>query len=154
HYAYKVIERDFSQKLCGKHREGHFDGVLTVMMKFFTLVKPHRSYWGEKDYQQLQLIMNMVNTFFMDIEIIPCATTRDQENLALSSRNRRLTPEQIELARQFPKLLEAKLPLDTIKENLEKLGFSVDYIEEYNGRRFGAVHLGAVRLIDNMQIPS
>lgn len=63
-YKYKITENDFSRQLCGAHRQGHFDGVLSVVMKLFQIVNPYRAYFGEKDYQQLRLIQGMVQAFF------------------------------------------------------------------------------------------
>lgn len=149
-YRYKVSESTFSQQFCGQYRPGHFDGVLTVVLKLLQLVKPTNSYFGEKDFQQLQLIKDMVAAFFMDINIVASPTVRDANNLALSSRNSRLTPEQYALALEFPKLLAGQQTANEIKAALTKLGFRVDYIAEHAGRRLGAVHLGSVRLIDNV----
>lgn len=151
-YRYKVVETDFSKKLCGAFRPGHFEGVLTVVLKLFNIVKPHKAYFGEKDYQQLKLIEGMCKAFFMDIEIIPCPIVRDEDGLALSSRNLLLTDEERKIAVNFPELLKSKKSVDQIKEELEKLGFKVDYIEDLGGRRFGAVHIGKVRLIDNVEL--
>src|SRR3990167_809872 len=69
-FKYQVVEIDNSTILEGSSRPGHFTGVLTVVMKLFNIIKPHRAYFGEKDYQQYQLIKDMANSFFMDIEII------------------------------------------------------------------------------------
>lgn len=151
-YRYKIIETDFSKKLCGAFRPKHFEGVLTIVLKLFNIVKPHKAYFGEKDYQQLKLIEGMCKAFFMDIEIVPCPIVRDEDGLALSSRNLLLTNEERKIAVNFPKLLKARMSNELIKEELEKLGFKVDYIENLEGRRFGAVHIGKVRLIDNVEL--
>ncbi len=151
-YKYKIVENELSKILCGKFRQGHFEGVLTVVMKLFNIIRPHKAYFGEKDYQQLKLIEGMCEAFFMDIQIIPCPIVRDNDGLALSSRNLLLTDEERKLAVNFPKLLKSNKSNDEIKRELEQLGFKVDYIEEFNGRRFGAVHIGKVRLIDNVEI--
>ena len=78
----------------GLARPGHFDGVLRVVLKLFHLSKPHRAYFGKKDAQQLYLIQNMVQTLFLDIQIIPCEIVREDDGLALSSRNVYLSLEQ------------------------------------------------------------
>lgn len=153
-YRYKVSENIFSKELCGKHRPGHFDGVLTVVLKLLSLVKPDRTYFGEKDYQQLQLIKDMVMAFFLDIEIIPCPTIRDTNGLALSSRNNLLSIEHRAMSHQFYQLLNSDLSIPEIVAALKTSGFEIDYIEEHFGRRFGAVKLGNVRLIDNVKINS
>ncbi|MCX7797825.1 MAG: pantoate--beta-alanine ligase [Melioribacter sp.] len=151
-YRYKIVENQYSKILCGAFRPGHFEGVLTVVMKLFNIIKPHRAYFGEKDYQQLKLIEGMCKAFFMDIEIIPCPTIRDYDGLALSSRNLLLTQEERKLAAKFAELLKSNKKPEDIKDELEKLGFKVDYVEEFEGRRFGAVHIGKVRLIDNVEL--
>ena len=151
-YTYQVQENQLSRTLEGEHRPGHFAGVLTVVLKLLNLTQPTRAYFGEKDFQQLQLIQGMVDAFFLDIQIIPCPIIRDTDNLALSSRNSRLSAKERILAAEFPKQLQSKLRSPEIKQNLEGLGFAVDYIHEENNRRLGAVHLGNVRLIDNIQL--
>lgn len=151
-YRYQIHETQFSQFLCGKHRPGHFNGVLTIVLKLLNLVQPKKAYFGEKDFQQLQLIQEMVKALFLDIEIIACPTIRDNNGLALSSRNSRLTQQEYELALNFPKLLKSKNNCAEIIKALENLGFVVDYIEELCQRRFGAVKIGNVRLIDNIEL--
>jgi len=151
-YKYKVSESNFSKILCGKFRPGHFDGVLTVILKLINLVKPDRAYFGEKDYQQLKLIEGMVKAFFIDTKIVRLQTVRTKEGLALSSRNSRLSDKQKIKAIEFPKSLASSLPTDKIKSRLRKKGFKVEYVEQIDNRRFGAVYLGNVRLIDNVKI--
>jgi len=151
-YEYKVVESNFSKILCGKFRPGHFDGVLTVVLKLLNLVKPDRAYFGGKDYQQLKLIERMVKAFFIDIKIVALPTVRTKEGLALSSRNLKLSEEQKIRAIEFPKSLASSLSNDKIKLLLRKKGFKVEYIEQIENRRFGAVYLGNVRLIDNVKI--
>jgi pantoate--beta-alanine ligase len=152
-YKYKVDENDVSQILCGAHRPGHFAGVLTVVLKLLNLVRANKAYFGEKDYQQYLLIKGMAEALFVPTEIIGCATVRAQDGLALSSRNMRLSSGERELATYFADQLKSKSSLDFIRTKLEEKGFRVDYVEEKFGRRFGAVHLGDVRLIDNVPIP-
>jgi pantoate--beta-alanine ligase len=151
-YKYKVVESDFSQLLCGKFRPGHFDGVLTIVLKLLNIVKANYAYFGEKDYQQLELIKGMVKAFFIDTKIISHPTIRTKQGLALSSRNLRLSDEEKTLSIQFPKLLASSFSVDKIKSELNSKGFKVEYIEQINNRRFGAVYLGNVRLIDNVKI--
>lgn len=151
-YHYRITETKLSKLLCGKHRPGHFDGVLTVVLKLLLLVKANNTYFGEKDYQQLQLIKGLVEAFFIDTHIIACPTIRNEQGLALSSRNNLLNLEQLQIAQQFPKLLSSDLTKNEIINKLAELGFTVDYIEEYFGRRFGAATIGEVRLIDNISI--
>ena len=81
----------FSKKLCGKTRQGHFTGVLTVLMKLFLMIRPDKVFLGEKDYQQLELVKGMVKAFHMGIEIVGCPTIRESDGLAMSSRNKNLT---------------------------------------------------------------
>lgn len=151
-YCYRITENNLSLKIEGKHRPGHFDGVLTVVMKLLMLVKPTKAYFGEKDYQQLQLVTNMAKSFFLDLEIVPCSIVRDKNGLALSSRNNFLTLEQKELAAEFQRALSSNLSISAMIKQLEHQGFSVEYIEEHEGRRFGAAKLGEVRLIDNVSV--
>ncbi len=152
-YKYKVIETDFSTLLCGKDRPGHFDGVLTVVMKLLNVVRPDRAYFGEKDYQQLQLIRGMAQAFFMNVDVIPVPTVREKSGLAMSSRNIRLSEtERLNLAPLiYQRILESKSAAEAA-ENLSIDGFKIDYVEDRNGRRFVAVHLNDVRLIDNVAL--
>ncbi len=152
-YAYQVSECEFSEQLEGAFRPGHFNGMLTVVLKLLMLMKAKRAYFGEKDYQQLVLVKGMVKSFFINTEIIGCPTVRNDFGLPYSSRNNRLTPEQYQQARYFPEIFhESQYSCEEVKNKLTEYGFKVDYIEEYDGRRFAAVHLGEVRLIDNFMV--
>jgi len=151
-YAYQIHEKFLSKQYCGAHRNGHFDGVLTVVMKLFNLVIPDKAYFGEKDYQQLTLINNMVMAFFMNIKIISCPIVRENDGLAMSSRNLRLTPEQRKVAPKLFQTLNQNLSCDQIALKLTELGFKVDYVEKLDNRLLAAVYLGEIRLIDNLEI--
>lgn len=152
-YQYRVTENHDSRHLCGAHRPGHFDGVLSVVMKLFNLSRAHRAYFGEKDWQQLQLVKGMAEAFFMPITIVGCPTVRESDHLAMSSRNRRLSADHRRQAARFPHLLAAAASPEEAARLLEADGFSVDYVEDFKGRRCAAVHCGNVRLIDNIPIP-
>lgn len=152
HFEIQVSETSISQRLEGEFRPGHFTGMLTVVLKLLNIISPTRAYFGEKDYQQLLLIKKMAKALFLPVEIIGCPTVRTPDELALSSRNSRLTEAQKQQAAQFAKALASNLPLHEIKNFLEQQGFKVDYIEEAWGRRLGAVWLDEVRLIDNREV--
>lgn len=152
-YRFKVAENSFSKQFCGAHRPGHFDGVLTVVMKLFNLTLPTYAFFGEKDYQQLQLIKDMVAAFFMSVDVIACPTIRDEDGFALSSRNQKLTTEELNLAPMFYQTLIDEGDLAAKKTRLHALGFKVEYLSIYENRLLAAVHLGGVRLIDNVPWP-
>lgn len=95
------------QSLCAPFRPGHFTGVLTIVATLLHLVQPQRAYFGEKDVQQLRLIEQMVADLALPVTIVPCPTVRDADGLALSSRNRYLTPEQRQQALGIPRALQA-----------------------------------------------
>lgn len=150
-YKYVITENSFSKQLCGNSREGHFDGVLTVVMKLLNIVNANVAYFGEKDYQQYKLIKGMAEAFFIDTRIISVETVREADGLAFSSRNARLSKEDRERALLFPKLLKSDASCDEVTKELTENNFLVDYITEIDGRRFGAVNIGSVRLIDNVE---
>lgn len=149
-YHIQITETEISKVLEGEYRPGHFNGMMTIVLKFLNIVQPTRSYYGEKDYQQLLLIQKMAAALFLPVEIIGCATVRAEDHVALSSRNSRLTTEQRERAAHFPKLLCTSLIPEQINTELQKLGFKVDYIADKWQRRLGAIWLDDVRLIDNI----
>jgi pantoate--beta-alanine ligase len=151
-YRYKVVENRDSLILDGTHRPGHFDGVLTVVMKLFNIVSPTRAYFGEKDFQQLHLIRGMAENFFMDLKIIPVATVREADGLAKSSRNIRLSGDERKKAPLIYKIITTCKTAEEAKEQLVEAGFKVDYVTDIENRRFVAAFLGDVRLIDNVEI--
>jgi pantoate--beta-alanine ligase len=152
HYQIQVTETELSQSLEGQYRPGHFNGMLTVVLKLLNLVQPARVYFGEKDYQQLLLVKKMARALFLPVDIIPCPTVRAVDGLALSSRNSRLTPAQREKAAHFPGLLCNSESSEEVAARLTALGFKIDYIAEQWQRRLGAVWLDDVRLIDNVAL--
>lgn len=174
-YIVKVPEK-FTNKLCGKSRVGHFDGVCTIVSKLFNIVQPDVAFFGQKDIQQLIIIKNMCKNLNMDIEIQGCPIVREKSGLALSSRNTYLTEEEREEAATIFKVLSnielmfnngftdkkevfaesLKLLSDKIEvEYLEVCDFNtLDYCEKISHNNFVAiaVKLGKVRLIDNVVI--
>ena len=158
-YAYEVDEKHFSKELCGENRPGHFTGVLTVVMKLLNLVKPQKAYFGEKDFQQLSLVKGMAEAFFLETEIIGCPIVREDDGLAMSSRNLNLSSRDRRKAPLFKRLLsKAMLSDEHIQTRLGLAGFKVDYVVTKGNRRFGAVVIGdptaPVRLIDNVEVVS
>jgi pantoate--beta-alanine ligase len=140
------------QVMEGAYRPGFFQGVLTIVIKLLNCVSPHRAYFGEKDYQQLRMVTQMVEEFFLPTEIVPCPTAREESGLAMSSRNLLLSPEARERAASlFRALSTAPNPAEA-RSFLEAQGFTVDYVEERWGRRLAAAFLEGVRLIDNVPI--
>lgn len=148
-FRYRIEEHNNSIQLEGAKRPGHFSGVLTVVMMWLQIVKPHRSYFGEKDYQQYQLIRDMAKAFFLDIDIIASPTIRESSGLAFSSRNNRLSQTERVLAEQFAEVFHQNKSCTEISDELKGLGVKVDYIEDYEQRRYAAVFIGDIRLIDN-----
>lgn len=149
-YKYSVTENSYSKILCGASRPGHFDGVLTVVMKLFNIVQPDRAYFGEKDYQQLHLIEGLVKAFFLPLQIRPVATLREKSGLAMSSRNARLSAEGRKKAALLFKTITEVPTVESAKNILLNYGFQIDYLEDIDGRRFVAAFLEGVRLIDNV----
>ncbi|GAA8172157.1 pantoate--beta-alanine ligase [Helicobacter pylori] len=164
-----------SSSLEGAMREGHFDGVVQVVLKLFHLVHPTRAYFGKKDAQQLLIIQHLVQDLLLDIEITPCEIVRDDDNLALSSRNVYLNATQRKQALAIPKALESiKQAIDKGEkacEKLKKLGLEiletleVDYLEFCNHKLeplktieptntliLVAAHVGKTRLLDNLWV--
>lgn len=151
-YEVQVTETVLSQELEGLCRPGHFNGMLTIVLKLLNLISPNKAYFGKKDYQQFLLVKKMCEALFLPIQIIPCATQRAEDGLALSSRNNRLSAEDRLKASYFSKILHSDFPHDQKIEKLISHGFKVDYIAEKWQRLLGAVYLGDIRLIDNVSI--
>lgn len=161
--------------LCGKSRPGHFDGVAVVVTKLFNIVQPDFAFFGQKDYQQLAVIRQLVQDLNMSLEVIGVPIVRAEDGLALSSRNGYLTEQQRTVAPTIYQLLkqaEQQLHegqalsqvLANISAQLTQAGFVVDYVEarqtnlqpiqqfDQNLVLFIAAKLGSTRLIDNLQI--
>ena len=151
-FRYQVSESERSRVLEGAYRPGHFDGVLTVVLKLLQIASGDRAYFGEKDWQQLTLVRGMADAFFLPTTIVGCATVREPDGLALSSRNRRLHASDRQKASQFYGALSTAPTPDLACRALLAAGFVVDYVEDHDGRRLGAVRLGDVRLIDNVPL--
>lgn len=164
----------YVNKLCGKSRVGHFDGVCTVVNKLFNIVQPDYAFFGQKDAQQLVIIKKMVKDLNIPVEIVPCPIVREDSGLALSSRNKYLSEEDKKEALVLSKILnnikscyqKGVTDIDALKEtaygflnsnhDLEYLEFlNQEDLEEVkkadnNTRVFIACKVGGVRLIDNI----
>ena len=149
-YRFRVEAECMAGIMEGAHRPGFFQGVMTVVLKLLNLVRADRAYFGEKDYQQLQVVTEMARDFFIPAEIVPCPTVRAESGLAESSRNALLSPEAREKAAWLFRALTRSADAGAAAACLEAAGFKVDYVEEHWGRRFGAAFLEGVRLIDNV----
>lgn len=161
----------------GKFRPGHFDGVATVVKRFFEIIQPDRAYFGEKDFQQLRIIQEMVKQFQLPVEIVPVPIKRESDGLAMSSRNMRLTQEMRQESAIINKILsEAKSFLKNhtvaetktfVSEEFKKTNLELEYFEvadeahllavsevekDVKIRGFIAVFAGDIRLIDNMSL--
>ncbi|WP_289157809.1 pantoate--beta-alanine ligase [uncultured Muribaculum sp.] len=161
----------------GKMRPGHFNGVAQVVSKLFAMVEPTRAYFGEKDFQQIAVIRRMVELEGFDLEIVPCPIKREDDGLALSSRNVRLNPEQRAIAPKIHKVLAESVgwapeaSVETVKTRVVDdinayPGMEVEYYEIVNGYDMQpisdwsetdyavgcvTVNVGDVRLIDNIK---
>lgn len=174
HYDFGGIENEME----GKARPGHFDGVGTVVETLFTQVQPDNAYFGEKDFQQLAIIRKLVETKNLPVKIHGVAIYREQNGLAMSSRNERLSPQQKEDAsiiyetllkvRDWFRVISVKEINERVKDVFKDLdGFSLEYFTiadsatlketdffypDHHYRAFIVVNVGNVRLIDNMDL--
>lgn len=151
-YRFRVETSSLNQVMEGAYRPGFLQGVMTVVLKLLNIVRPDRAYFGEKDYQQLKVITDMVQEFFISTEIIPCPTVREESGLAESSRNRLLSAAAREKAACLFRALTTAANPAGARAILEGEGLVVEYVEEHWGRRFIAAFLDGVRLIDNAPI--
>lgn len=161
----------------GKYRPGHFNGVCQIVSKLFLIVEPTRAYFGEKDFQQLAIIREMVRKYPFDLQIVGCPIVREADGLALSSRNARLSDVQREQALQISKTLFASVEygkdhtlaetLRFVEDGIEKAeGLELEYFEIVDGNTLQpvsawedsayiveciTVFCGEVRLIDNIK---
>ena len=175
-FATNVSVTGVSEGWDGAARPGHFDGVATVVAKLFNQVRPTRAFFGEKDFQQLAVIRRMVADLDFDIEVTGVPTQREDDGLALSSRNVYLLPEERQKAVALPRALgvaarallagaEAAKALADATAMLSAAGFEVDYValvdaetlesDPAPGRRrqlLAAARIGNTRLIDNLSV--
>ena len=177
----KAISFDFGgldKVMEGKFREGHFQGVATIVEKLFELVKPTRAYFGEKDYQQILIIKSMLEQRKLPVTLVPCPIVREESGLAMSSRNERLSPEGRKQAAFIYSVLQEAQKLFTtasvaeveafVKEQFsQKEGFDLEYftitkadtLEEVKEKKssesyraFITIYVEGVRLIDNIAL--
>lgn len=177
HFQTTVDVADVSVPLEGTFRPGHFRGVATVVLKLLNIVQPDRAYFGRKDYQQLQVIRRMCRDLDLPVEIVPCETVRESDGLAMSSRNRYLSPDErrralslsqsLDMARRH--LLAGETDLSALREAmrtpLRAADAQVDYatiadpetLTELTAPQpemvaLVAARIGTTRLIDNLLI--
>ncbi len=162
----------------GATRPGHFNGVAQVVSRLFDIVKPHKAYFGEKDFQQIAVIKAMIRQLEIPVEIVPCPIVRDVDGLALSSRNQLLTPQHREAAPHIYSTLKRAVELSStmnplqlkewVKEQVESNPLlKVIYYQSVDGLSLSeveswadsdhiqgciAVQAGDIRLIDNIRI--
>ena len=176
-FSTKVSVGDLTEDLCGAARPNHFDGVATVVTKLLLQCAPDKAIFGEKDYQQLLVIKRFVRDLNIEVEILGGPIVREDDGLALSSRNAYLSPAERKIAPvlyQTIRQVAADLAQGTGADaaavagrfKLEGAGFRVDYVAVRDpdtlaplhgpvkaARVLAAVHLGATRLIDNVPVP-
>lgn len=158
HRTVVVPPEHYQDRLCGKSRPGHFNGVATVVTKLFNIIEPDIAYFGEKDAQQLTIIKKMVRDLNISVKIVSCPTIREADGLALSSRNKYLDHNARAKALTLYKTLQMALKtndLDNAKCELHP-DVELEYLEkvELGNDRFIAIaaQIDGVRLIDNIKI--
>ena len=164
-YATWVDVEGLAERLEGAFRPGHFRGVATVCLKLFNIVRPARAYFGEKDAQQAALVMQLVDDLNVGVDIRVLPTVRDDDGLALSSRNARLAPEHREAAVALPRALQAGAAAYARGEDAAAAAQRVldaeplvvpQYVEvaRFDGRLVlaAAARVGGIRLIDNVTL--
>jgi pantoate--beta-alanine ligase len=176
-FSTAVSVKGLTRHLCGPFRPGHFTGVATVVTKLLLMAQPARAYFGEKDFQQLQVIRRLARDLDIPVEIVGVPTVREADGLALSSRNRYMTPAERQVASALPRLMQdlvahlaagsdAEAALAEGRVRLEAAGFDrVDYLELADeatltptakpagpARLFVAAWIGRTRLIDNWPV--
>jgi len=173
-----VDVEEVSKGLCGARRPGHFRGVATVVAKLFGLSRPHLAVFGEKDWQQLQVIRRMVRDLDMGLEVLGMPIVREEDGLALSSRNAYLSPAERERATAISRSLfeaqgraregerSSRALAERALARLAEAGLEPDYVEvvhpgtlepvaraEPGSRMLAAAFVGKPRLIDNVALP-
>ncbi len=169
------VPEKLAKQLCGASRPGHFDGVAGVVLRLFNQVGPDVAVFGEKDFQQLVIIRQLVEDFALEIDVVGLATVRDRDGLAKSSRNgyldaaeRARAPELYRVLDEMAEALRNGADFQALRaaalEQLEAAGFRPDYLEWRNARDltapnpdtptrlFAAAWLGRARLIDNVGV--
>jgi pantoate--beta-alanine ligase len=148
-----VEETVLSRGRCGESRPGHFRGVTTVVMKLLQIVQPDVVVFGQKDAQQCDVLERMVRDLYVPVRMVRAPLVRDGRGVALSSRNRYLSPDEYERAVAFARALRESR---TVREARRKLagiaGVEIDYVERVGDRLCAAVRVGKTRLIDNVAI--
>tara|TARA_Y100000996_G_scaffold414607_1_gene406010 strand:- start:45 stop:875 length:831 start_codon:yes stop_codon:yes gene_type:complete len=171
-----LTNKHFKNILCDKSRPGHFDGVITVLNKLFSLVKTHKVYFGEKDYQQLKIVQSFIQESFPNLTLLSVPTVRQEEGIAISSRNENLSKKQLQEFIEFHKKTSQFISkLDSNMEISEANNLSKKFIDSQNLERFDyfeirnsnnlttdgvvsqarlfyAIFKGKIRLIDNLII--
>jgi len=153
-FATWVVPEGAAEGLEGEHRPGHFRGVATVCVKLLELVRPHVAYFGRKDAQQLAVVKQVVRDLNIDVEIRAVETVRDDDGLALSSRNALLSPDERRRALAIPRALATRDP-DRARAMLAEAGIEPDYVAvaDLDGETLAiAARVGATRLIDSVKL--